>query len=63
MTLAVELLRQAHRRELQPAYVLCESWYAAAEIMNLLQGWDWRYGMRLKRNRKFREGYILQFLL
>jgi hypothetical protein len=37
--LAIGLLRQARRRGLQPAYALCDSWYAAAEIMNLLDGW------------------------
>ena len=51
--LAIGLLRQARRRGLQPAYVLYDSWYAAAEIMNLLDGWGWPYVMRLKRNRKF----------
>ena len=55
VALAIELLRQARRRELHPAYVLCDSWYAAAEIMNLLNGWGWRYVMRLKSNRKFGE--------
>jgi putative transposase len=49
--LAIGLLRQARRRGLQPAYVLSDSWYAAAEIMNLLDGWGWRYVMRLKSNR------------
>ena len=51
--LAIGLLRQARRRGLQPAYVLCDSWYAAAEIMNLLDSWGWYYVMRLKSNRKF----------
>jgi putative transposase len=53
VALAIGLLSQAQRRGLQPAYVLCESWYAAAEIMNLLDGWGWQYVMRLKSNRKF----------
>jgi putative transposase len=51
--LAVGLLRQARRRGLQPAYVLADSWYAAAQILNLLEGWGWHYVMRLKSNRKF----------
>lgn len=51
--LAIGLLSQARQRGLQPAYVLCDSWYAAAEIMNLLHGWGWQYVMRLKSNRKF----------
>jgi putative transposase len=53
--LAIGLLRQARRRGLQPAYVLCDSWYAAAQILNLLDAWGWRYVMRLKSNRKFGE--------
>jgi hypothetical protein len=53
--LAVGLLHQARRRGLQPAYVLADSWYAAAQILNLLDGGGWRYGMRLKSNRKFGE--------
>ena len=53
--LAVGLLRQARRRGLQPAYVLADSWYAAAQILNLFDGWGGRYGMRLKSNRKFGE--------
>jgi hypothetical protein len=47
----VGLLRQARRRGLQPADVLAESWDAAAQILTLLAGWGWQYGMRLKRNR------------
>jgi hypothetical protein len=55
VALAIGLLSQAQRRGLQPAYVLCESWYAAAEIMNLLHGGGWPYVMRRKSNRKFGE--------
>src|SRR6185295_10752367 len=55
VALAIGLLRQAQRRGLQPAYVLCDSWYAAAQVMNLLDGWGWRSVMRLKSNRKFDE--------
>ena len=51
--LAISLLSQAHRRGLQPAYVLSDSWYAAAQILNLLDRWGWPYVMRLKSNRKF----------
>ena len=40
--LAIGLLSQGQRRGLQPVYVLSDSWYAAAELMNLLQGWDWQ---------------------
>jgi hypothetical protein len=49
--LAMGVLRQARRRGLQPASVLCESWYAAAQILNLLAGWGEQYVRRLKRNR------------
>src|SRR5215510_6006395 len=51
--LAIGLLRQARRRGLQPRYVLCDSWYAAAQMLNLLDGWGWQYVTRLKSNRKF----------
>ncbi len=37
--LALSLLHQARHRELQPTYVLCDSWYAAAQVLNLLEGW------------------------
>jgi putative transposase len=50
--LAIGVLSQARRRGLQPAYVLCDSWYAAAQILNLLDGWGWQYVTRLKSNRK-----------
>jgi putative transposase len=53
--LAIGLLRQARRRGLQPAYVLADSWYAAAQILNLLDRWGWRYVLRLKSNRKVGE--------
>jgi len=52
VALAIGLLSQARRRGLQPAYVLADSWYAAAEILNLLAGWGWRYVRRFKSNRK-----------
>lgn len=38
--------------------MLCESWYAAAEIMNLLDSWGWHYVMRLKSNRKVGESSL-----
>src|SRR5918992_986172 len=46
------LLRQARRRGLQPVSVLAESWDAAAQIFNLLDGWGWHSVRRLKSNRK-----------
>lgn len=50
--LASGLLGQVQRQGLQPAYVLADSWYAAAQLLNLLDNWGWRYVMRLKSNRK-----------
>jgi len=49
--LAMGLLSQARRRGLQPAYVLSDSWYAAAQILNLLDSWGWQYVVRRKSNR------------
>jgi hypothetical protein len=48
-------LSQAHRRGLQPAYVLGESRYGAAQIPNVRDRWGWQYGTRLKRNRKLEQ--------
>jgi putative transposase len=53
VALAMGLLGQARQRGLQPASVLCDSWDAAAEIMNLVPGWGWQYVLRRKSNRKF----------
>ena len=50
--LAIGLLGQAQRRGLQPAYILFDSWYAAAQLLNLLDRWRWKYVTRLKSNRK-----------
>jgi putative transposase len=50
--LASGLLSQAHRWGVQPACILFDSWYAAAQILNLLDRWGWRYVTRLKSNRK-----------
>ena len=41
VALAIGWLRQAQRHGRQPAYVRCDSWYAAAEGMKLLDGWGW----------------------
>ena len=35
--------------------MLGDSWYAAAQLLTLLDGWGWRYVRRLKSNRKFGE--------
>lgn len=52
VALAIGLLSQAQRWGLQPAYILFDSWYAAAQILNLLDHWEWKYVTRLKSNRK-----------
>ncbi len=46
------LLSQAHRWGLQPADIVCDSWYAAAQSLNLLDHWGWKDVTRLKSNRK-----------
>jgi hypothetical protein len=51
--LAAQLLREARRRGLRPEYVLFDSWYAAASLLHLLEGWGWKYVARLKSNRYF----------
>jgi hypothetical protein len=50
--LAIGLLNQARRYGLTPQYVLFDSWYGAARILNLLESWGWKYVTRLKSNRK-----------
>ena len=50
--LAIGLLSQAQRWGLQPAYILFDSWSAAAQILTLLDSWGGKYGTRLKSNRK-----------
>jgi DDE superfamily endonuclease len=52
VALAMSLLSHAHRWGLQPTYILFDSWYAAAQILNLLDHWGWKYVTRLKSNRK-----------
>jgi putative transposase len=51
IVLAEQLLREAHRRGLSPAYVLFDSWYATASLLNLLENQGWKYVARLKSNR------------
>jgi hypothetical protein len=52
VALAISLLSQAQRWGLHPAYILFDSWYAAAQILNRLDRWGWQYVARLKSNRK-----------
>ena len=51
IVLAEQLLREAERRGLRPAYVLFDSWYAAGSLLNLLERQGWKYVARLKSNR------------
>lgn len=51
--LAAQLLREAQRRGLRPEYVLFDSWYAAANLLHLLESLGWKYVARLKSNRYF----------
>lgn len=51
VALAEEMLREAHARGIKPKYVLFDSWYAAATLLNLLDGFGWKYVARLKSNR------------
>jgi putative transposase len=50
--LAIGFLSPARRRGLQPAYILADSWDAAAQMLNLLAGGGGRYVRRLKSTRK-----------
>lgn len=51
--LAAELLRQAQLRELSPEFILFDSWYAARTLLELIDGFGWRYISATKRNRLF----------
>lgn len=53
--LAAELLRQAHARGLNPEFVLFDSWYSARTLLELIDGFGWRYIAATKRNRLFNE--------
>lgn len=51
--LATDLLRQAHTRGISPEFVLFDSWYSAAVLLELIDGFGWRYISATKRNRLF----------
>lgn len=51
--LAAELLRQAYLRGISPEFVLFDSWYSAAVLLELIDGFGWRYISAAKRNRLF----------
>lgn len=51
--LSAELLRQAYLRGIRPEFVLFDSWYSAAVLLELIDGFGWRYISATKRNRLF----------
>ena len=53
LKLAEEMLREAKRRGVTPMYVLFDSWYSGASLLNLLSHFGWHYVTRAKRNRLF----------
>lgn len=53
LKLAEEMLREAGRRGVTPMYVLFDSWYSGAALLNLLAHFGWHYVTRAKRNRLF----------
>ena len=56
--LAKDLLRVARKNGLSPEYVLFDSWYAATELLNLLDQFGWKYIGGVKRNRLLDEERI-----
>lgn len=50
--LAKELLIEAATRGIRPQYVVFDSWYAAATLLNLISGLGWRYVAQIKSNRR-----------
>jgi hypothetical protein len=40
--LAEELLSEAKRGGMKPEYVLFDSWYTAATLLNLIEGFGWK---------------------
>lgn len=51
--LAAQLLGQARLRGISPEFVLFDSWYSAATLLELINGFGWRYISATKRNRLF----------
>jgi hypothetical protein len=49
--LAAEMIREAAERGISPKCVLFDSWYASRVILNLIDGFGWKYVARLKSNR------------
>lgn len=56
--LAKELLIEACENGISPAFVLFDSWYSANELLNLIDGFGWKYIGGVKRNRLLDEERI-----
>lgn len=51
--LAIDLLRSVRKFPLfSPQYVAFDSWYAAHELLQVIEGYGWTWVTQLKRNRK-----------
>jgi hypothetical protein len=46
------MLKEAHKRNFQPACVVFDSWYSGLENLKLIRSFDWIWLTRLKSNRK-----------
>lgn len=53
LKLAEEMLREARRRALSPMLVLFDSWYSGESLLNLVDGFGWKYITKAKKNRLF----------
>jgi hypothetical protein len=51
LKLAQEMLCEAGRRGINPAFVLFDSWYSGESLLNLLNSFGWKYITKAKRNR------------
>ncbi len=49
--LALEMLKEAKKLDLELKYVLFDAWYAAESILNYLEGAAWKFVTRLRKNR------------
>ncbi len=56
--LAKQLLTEAKRNGISPAFVLFDSWYSANELLNLIDSFGWKYIGGVKRNRLLDEQRI-----
>ncbi len=53
LKLAEEMLWEARRRRITPAFVLFDSWYGGESLLNLLAAFGWKYITKAKKNRLF----------